>query len=77
MKQGGFQAKLCVGRCKALRGRMQSFASEMGKTGTEILSPILDKSKWWKDSPDGYSSPQEISAELSKCRIKQKSVEPL
>ena len=49
----------------------------MGKTGTEILSPILDKSKWWKDSPDGYSSSQEISADLSKCRIKQKSVEPL
>ena len=38
-------AKLCVGRCKALRGRMQSFASEMGKTGTEIVSPILDKRK--------------------------------
>ena len=38
-------AKLCVGRCKALRGQMQSFASEMGKTGTEIVSPILDKRK--------------------------------
>ena len=49
----------------------------MDKTGTEILCPILDKSKWWKDSPVGYSSPQEISAELSKCRIKQKNVEPL
>lgn len=49
----------------------------MGKTGAEIVSPILDKNKWWKDSPVGYSSPQEISAELSKCRIKQKSVEPL
>ena len=36
-------AKLCVGDCKALRGLMQSFASEMGKTGTEIVSPILDK----------------------------------
>ena len=38
-------AKLCVGRCKALRGRMQSFASEMDKTDTEIVSPILDKIK--------------------------------
>ena len=36
-------AKLCVGGCKALRWQMQSFASEMGKTGTEIVSPILDK----------------------------------
>ena len=38
----GAHAKLCVGECKALRGRMQSFASEMGKTGTEIISHILD-----------------------------------
>ena len=36
-------AKLCVGTCKALRGRMQCFASEMGKTVTEIVSPTLDK----------------------------------
>ena len=43
-------AKLCIGACNALRGRMQSFArtdaklcSEIGKTGTEIVSPILDK----------------------------------
>ena len=51
-------AKLCVGRCKALRGRMQSFASEMGKTGTEIASPILDKRKGKKDSLHmGHSKP--------------------
>ena len=44
-------AKLCDGTCKALRGRMQCFASEMGKVGTEIVSPIPDKIKWRKDSP--------------------------
>ncbi len=38
-------AKLCKDECKALRGRMQSFASEMDKTDTEIVSPILDKIK--------------------------------
>ena len=36
-------AMLCVGRCNALRWQMQCFASERGKTGTEIVSPILDK----------------------------------
>ena len=44
-------AKLCDGTCNALRWRMQCFASEMGKTGTEIVSPIPDKIKWRKDSP--------------------------
>ena len=53
----GLNAKLCIGRCKALRGRMQSFAlavaklcvgrcnalREIGNVGTEIVSPILDK----------------------------------
>ena len=33
---------LCRGGCNALRERLQCFASEMGKTGTEIDSPILD-----------------------------------
>ena len=46
-------AKLCVGRCNALRWQMQSFASEMGKTGTEIVSPVLDKRKGRVDSPYG------------------------
>ena len=36
-------AKLCVGTCKALHLRMQCFASEMGTTVTEIVSPTLDK----------------------------------
>ena len=65
-------ANLCVGCCKALRWHMQCFAlavaklcfggcnalrSEMGKTGTEIVSHILDKSKGRKDSPYGTLYP--------------------
>ena len=36
-----------------LRGQMQSFASETGKAGIEIVSPILDKRKGKKDLPYG------------------------
>ena len=37
---------------------MQCTASEMGKTGTEIVSPILDKRKGRRDTPHmGHSSP--------------------
>ena len=46
-------AKLCVGSCNALRWQLQSFASETGKTGIEIVSPILDKRKGKKDLPHG------------------------
>ena len=46
-------AKLCVGSCNALRWQLQSFASETGKTGIEIVSPIVDKRKGKKDSPYG------------------------
>ena len=56
-------AKLCVGSCKALRWRLQSFASEMGKTGTEIVSPILIREKGGQAHHTGHCSPQEISAE--------------
>ena len=35
----------CVEGCSALRERLQCTASDMGKTGTEIVSPILDKRK--------------------------------
>ena len=38
-------AMLCVGGCNALRWRLQCFESEIGKTGTEIVSHILDKRK--------------------------------
>ena len=37
------EAVHCKGGCSALRERLQCTASEMGKTGTEIISPILDK----------------------------------
>ena len=72
LNEAPFQANVCVGGCKALRGQMQSFAlavaklcvgtcnalrSEMGKTGTEIVSHILDKSKGRKDSPYGRLYP--------------------
>ena len=44
-------AKLCVSGCKALHGRMQSFASEMIKTGCSNRLTFLDKRKGWNDSP--------------------------
>ena len=50
-------AKLCVDGCKALRWHMQCFASGMGKTGTEIVSHILDKRKERNDSPYGTLYP--------------------
>ena len=36
-------ANVYDGGCKRLREKRQCTASEMGKTGTEIVSPILDK----------------------------------
>ena len=38
-----FPANVYGGGCKRLRERLQCFASEKGKTGTDIASPILDK----------------------------------
>ena len=56
------------GGCSALRGRLQCTASEMGKTGTEIVSPILDKRKGKRDTPHmGHSSPPDLSTEPAKC----------
>ena len=66
-------AKLCVGRCNALRWQMQSFASEMGKTGTEIVSPILDKRKGRVDSPYGALLPQGNFCWASVCSKQNKS----
>ena len=55
----------CVDGCSALQRRLQCTASETGKRGTEIASPILDKRNGWRDTPHaGHCSPQEISAEL-------------
>ena len=51
-------ANVCDGGCKRLRERLQCFASEMGKTGTEVVCPILDKRKGKKDSLHmGHSKP--------------------
>ena len=41
----GMVAMLCRGGCKRLQGQLQCFASEKGKTGIEIATPILDKRK--------------------------------
>ena len=35
----------CEDGCSALQRRLQCTASEMGKTGTEMVSRILDKRK--------------------------------
>ena len=40
-----FHAVHCNGGCSALRERLQCTASEMGKTGIVIASPVLDKRK--------------------------------
>ena len=50
----------CGDGCSALRERLQCTASEMGKTGTEIASPILDKRTGRRDAP---VVPLEISTE--------------
>ena len=39
----GTVAGTCEDSCRYLRGRLQVRASEKGKTGTEIVRPILDK----------------------------------
>ena len=57
-------AKLCVGRCKALRGRLQSFAwtiamlcVRVGLNWHRKVCPILDKIKGGKTHPTGHSAP--------------------
>ena len=64
------KAMLCVGGCKALRGRLQSFALTIAMLCVRVglnwhrkVCPILDKIKRGKDSPYGALSPQEISTE--------------
>mgnify|MGYP003491370787 CR=1 FL=1 len=41
----GTDARTCGDGCTYLRERLQCFASERGKTGAEIVSPILDERK--------------------------------
>ena len=47
----GAVAVHCGSGCSALRERLQCTASERGKTGTDVVSPILDKRKGRKGSP--------------------------
>ena len=62
---------VCIRGCKRYLWRTHVFAfkvdqigPEMGKTGTEIVSPILDKRKGWRDTPHmGHSSPPDLSTE--------------
>ena len=53
-------AKLCEGGCKALHWRLQSFASEMFKTGCRNRLTFLDKRKGWNDSPYVAQQPLRI-----------------
>ena len=45
MLNEAFPANGCGDGCTYLRERLQCFASERGKTGAEIVSPILDERK--------------------------------
>ena len=66
----------CESGCSALRGRLQCTASEMGNTGTEIVSPILDKRKGRRDTPHmGHSSPLIYLLSLVDANYKMKSSE--
>ena len=52
---------------KRLRGRVERFAAEKGKTGTEIVSPVLDKRKGRRDMPHmGHCSHPDLSGEHRK-----------
>ena len=48
-----FPANVYGGGCKRLQEWLQCFASEKGKAGTEIVSPIQDMRKGRKGSPFG------------------------
>ena len=57
-------AHTCKDGCTYLRERMHVLAWRMGKTGTEIASPILDKRIGRRDSPHTcHCSPLDTSAE--------------
>ena len=54
----------CEDGCSALQRRLQCTASEMGKTGTWIVSPILDKRKGRRDTPlTSHCSPSDVSGD--------------
>ncbi len=59
-----FPANVYGGGCKRLQERLQCFASEKGKTGTEIVCPIMYKRKgeerftiWGTGSPREFAQP--------------------
>ena len=60
-------AKLCVGKCKALRGRLQCFALADAKlcvrvelNGHRKVCPILDMIKGGKTHPTGHLAPRKF-----------------
>ena len=69
MLNEAFPANGCGDGCTYLRERLQCFASEKGKTGAEIVSPILDERK--DGSIRVTIAPRKIllSAEESICHV--------
>ena len=74
--QGGLQvlagtdARTCREGCKYVQGGLKVCASEVGKTGTNIACPVLDKRKGRRDTPHtSHCSLQEISSEPVKGEI--------
>ena len=58
LNEGFYQAKLCVGSCKALRWRLQCFASEVAKLAlkSSVLFWIIEKGGQTQHT--GHCSPQ-------------------
>ena len=67
MLNEAFPANGCGDGCTYLRERLQCFASERGKTGAEIVSPILDERKG--GSIRVTIVPQKNSTEWTKTKI--------
>ena len=68
--RAGKVASTCREGCKSVQGRLQVRASEMGKTGTNIACPVLDKRKGRRDTPHtSHCSLREISSEPVKGEI--------
>ena len=63
-------ANVCGGGCKRLQGRLQTFASERGKTGTEIVSPVLDERKGGSIRHSRQPKKREKGKRMSELTIK-------
>ena len=65
-----FTANVYDDRRKRLRGRLQTFASERGKTGAEIVSPILDERKGGSIRHSRQPKKREKGKRMSELTIK-------